>query len=89
MPENLKENDVLSYEVGDDVLLWNHLLTPHWVDAPELTFGINFSHGGLRHNGHLCRYEQYLYDEAGENPNEKWLPETSSTAFSQTLVGRR
>ena len=41
MPEGLSEGDVLSYEVGDDVLLWNHLLTPHWVDAPELTFGIN------------------------------------------------
>ena len=75
-------------EVGDDVLLWNHLLTPHWVDAPELTFGIIFSHGCLRHNGRLCRYEQYLYDEAGKTPNEKWHPETSSAAFSQTLVGR-
>lgn len=58
MPENPKEDDLLSYEVSDDVLLWRHLLTPHWVDAPELTFGINFSHGGLRHNGCLCRYEQ-------------------------------
>jgi hypothetical protein len=88
MPEGLSEGDVLSYEVGDDVLLWNHLLTPHWVDAPELTFGINFSHGGLRHNGRLCRYEQYLYDEAGQNPNEKWHPETSSAAFRETLAGR-
>ena len=38
MPENLKEDDVLSFDdgVGDDVLLWNHLLTPHWVDAPRV-----------------------------------------------------
>ena len=85
MPENLVEGDLLSYEVGDDVLLWNHLQTPHWVDAPELTFGINFSHGGLRHKGQLCRYEQYLYDHSGKNPNEDWHPETSSTAFHRTL----
>jgi len=81
MPEDMSEEDVLSYEVGDNALLWNHLMTPHWVDAPELTFGINFSHGGLRHNGRLCRYEQHLYDSLGRNPNEKWHPETASAVF--------
>jgi hypothetical protein len=81
MPENVVDEDVLSYAVGDNQLLWNHLMTPHWVDAPELTFGINFSHGGLRHKGRLCRYEKHLYASLGHNPNEKWHPETSSTAF--------
>ena len=85
MPENLREGDLLSYEVGDNELLWNHLQTPHWVDAPELTFGINFSHGGLRHKGRLCRYEQFLYDHSGKNPNEGWHPETSSAAFRMSL----
>ena len=79
MPENVSDEDLLSYEVGDNTFLWNHLLTPHWVDAPELTFGINFSHGGLRHNGRLCRYEQHLYDMLGHNPNAQWHPETAST----------
>ena len=88
MPENLTEEDVLSYEVGDNTLLWNHLLTPHWVDAPELTFGINFSHGGLRHDGRLCRYEQHVYDTLGHNPNEKWHPETSSAAFLERRSGK-
>ncbi|HAA73557.1 TPA: hypothetical protein DCE37_00335 [Candidatus Latescibacteria bacterium] len=81
LPEEASEDDILTYDVGEDQLLWNHLLTPHWVDAPELTFGINFSHGGLRHKGRLCRYEEHVYELAGGNPNEKWHPETSSRAF--------
>jgi len=85
MPEDMSDEDVLTYEVDDNTLLWDHLSTPHWVDAPELTFGINFSHGGLRHNGHLCRYEQHLYDMLGHNPNEKWHPETSSPVFRESL----
>ena len=85
MPENMSDEDVLSYEVGDNAVLWNHLLTPHWVDASELTFGINFSLGGLRHNGRLCRYEQYLYDSLGRNPNEEWHPETASAVFQKSL----
>jgi hypothetical protein len=84
LPDEATEEDILTYEVGDDTLLWNHLLTPHWVDAPDLTFGINFSHGGLRHKGRLCSYEQHVYDESGENPNEKWHPETSSKVFQGT-----
>lgn len=83
MPEDATEEDILTYEVGDNALLWNHLLTPHWVDAPELTFGINFSHGGLRHKGKLCRYEDYVYELAGGNPNEAWHPESSSAVFVQ------
>ena len=86
MPEGLVYEDLLSYEVCDNALLWNHLLTPHWVYAPDLTFGINFSHGGLRHNGRLCRYEQHLYDTLGHNPNEKWLPETASAVFQASIA---
>lgn len=85
MPENVSDEDVLSYEVGDNTFLWNHLLTPHWVDAPELTFGINFSHGGLRHNGRLCRYEQHVYDMLGHNPNAQWHPETASRVSAAGL----
>ena len=86
MPENMLDEEVLSYPVDDNTLLWNHLLTPHWVDAPELTFGINFSHGGLRHNGRLCRYEQHVYDTLGHNPNKQWHPETASDVFKENLV---
>jgi hypothetical protein len=86
MPEDMSDEDVLSYEVDNNTLLWNHLLTPHWVDAPELTFGINFSHGGLRHNGRLCRYEQHLYDTLGHNPNKIWHSETASAVFQESLL---
>ena len=84
MPGNLALADALSYGFSDNALLWNHLLTPHWVDAPELAFGINFSHSGLRHGGRR-HYEQHLYDTLGCNPNEKWYPETSSAAFLRHL----
>ena len=83
MPEGLSEGDVLSYRGWRRRPALEPPADPHWVDAPELTFGINFSHGGLRHNGRLCRYEQYLYDEAGQNPNEKWHPETSERGVSR------
>ena len=83
MPEDAKGEDLLTYDVGDNAFLWNHLFTPHWVDAPELTFGINFSHGGLRHKGRMCRFEEHVYDLTGKNPNESWHPETSSNAFLQ------
>ena len=85
MPEGVLEEDVLTYDVGDNAFLWNHLMTPHWVDAHGLTFGINFSHGGLRHNGRLCRYEKNLYEVLGKNPNESWHPESSSVAFQQAV----
>ena len=85
MPEHVEDADILSYAVEDDQLLWNHLLTPHWVDAPELTFGINFSHGGLRNKGRLCRYEQHVYDLSDQNPNENWHPKTSRTVFQQSV----
>ena len=85
MPEDANAEDILTYEVGDNELLWNHLLTPHWVDAPDLTFGINFSHGGLRHKGRLCQYEDHVYKQSAANPNEAWHPETSSAAFREAI----
>lgn len=77
-PENPKPNqvpmspalrepqDALSIRVGDGEFVWNHLLTPHWVDSHALTLNINLSIGGLRHRGRLCKYEQALYVRMGE-----------------------
>ena len=44
------------------VVLFNQLLTPHWVQSPldTVAFSINLSHGGLRRTGtnrQLCRNE--------------------------------
>lgn len=73
-PEDLGEDDILSIEVGDNQFVWNHLLTPHWVTAPALTFGINLSHGGLRYKGELCPREEmlYKYKEWDKHPEKIW-----------------
>ena len=48
------------------VVLFNQLLTPHWVQSPldAVAFSINLSHGGLRRVGagrQLCRNEVQLF----------------------------
>ena len=73
-PENLGEDDILTIKVGDNQFVWNQLLTPHWVDAPALTFGINLSHGGIRHKGQLGPREEvfYQYREWDKYPEKIW-----------------
>ncbi len=73
-PPELTDEDILTLDVGDNQFVWNHLLTPHWVDAPALTFGINLSHGGLRHKGRLCQREKALYrfKEWDKYPEKIW-----------------
>lgn len=66
-PEGLTDDDTLAYEMEPGDVLWNVLLTPHWVEATDhVTYSINLSHGGLRLHGELCRNEQEL-----EEWNEK------------------
>ena len=38
-PEGLTSADVLSYAMPPGTLLWNQLLTPHWVDAVDAVAG--------------------------------------------------
>ena len=38
-PEGLTSSDVLSYAMPPGTLLWNQLLTPHWVDAVDTVAG--------------------------------------------------
>jgi hypothetical protein len=73
-PNDLTTEDLLTIEVGDEQYIWNHLLTPHWVDAPELTVGINISHGGLRYKGQLGPREDayYTYKEWDKHPDRIW-----------------
>ena len=62
-PTGLSEQDVLAYEMQPGDVLWNALLTPHWVEAVDhVTYSINLSHGGLRLNGKLAPFEQELED---------------------------
>lgn len=62
-PEELKEEDELCYAMPPGSVLWNALLTPHWVEAgDDAAMSINLSHGGLRLNGRLCPFERELED---------------------------
>jgi hypothetical protein len=83
MSASLREpEDALSLRVGHGDFVWNHLLTPHWVDSHSLSLNINLSIGGLRHTGRLCAYEQSLY--ASKEPswrNSMGFELTSSAAL--------
>ena len=62
-PVAITDEDTLVYEMHPGDVLWNVLLTPHWVEAADhVTYSINLSHGGLRLNNQLCRNEQELED---------------------------
>ena len=59
----ITDEETLVYEMHPGDVLWNVLLTPHWVEAADhVTYSINLSHGGLRLNNQLCRNEQELED---------------------------
>ncbi|HCR19490.1 MAG TPA: hypothetical protein DIU35_18590 [Candidatus Latescibacteria bacterium] len=71
-PSGIKEEDTLPYEMGPGDVLWNTLLTPHWVEATDhVAYSINLSHGGLRLNGELCRNEQELVDHNAAQKEKK------------------
>eukprot|EP00038_Savillea_parva_P004260 m.135717 g.135717 ORF g.135717 m.135717 type:complete len:371 (+) comp11422_c0_seq3:310-1422(+) len=62
-PAGLTESDVLAVHMPPGTVLFNQLLTPHWVQSPldGVAFSINLSHGGLRRSGAgrgLCRNER-------------------------------
>ena len=50
-------------------MLFNKLLTPHWVEAvgEEVAVSLNISHGGLRLRGELCRNERELEAWRGDH----------------------
>ena len=70
-PDNVKGEDILTIDTGDNAFIWNHIMTPHWVEAPELTFGINISHGGLRRNGKLAPREESYYAHKGWDADDE------------------
>lgn len=73
MPAGIGPDDVLAYTMKPGDVLWNQLLTPHWVDATnEVAVSVNISHGMLRHNGRLCPNEQRLEEWWDQHPEEAW-----------------
>jgi len=62
-PQELQKSDELCYNMPPGSVLWNALLTPHWVEAGnEAAMSVNISHGGLRLHGRLCPFERELED---------------------------
>ncbi len=74
IPEHDPE-DVLSYKMKPGDVLWNQLLTPHWViaGAEEPAFSINISHGGVRHRGAFLANEVPLRERWQAYPDEAWI----------------
>ena len=74
LPPEVDPNDVLTYRMEAGDLLWNQLLTPHWVTAGEdVAVSINISHGGISHQGDFCPNEQVLRKRWEDHPKEAWL----------------
>lgn len=67
--------DILTYNMQPGDLLWNQLLTPHWVDASEdeVAMSFNISHGGIAYRGEFCPNEQVLRQHWEKNPKSAWL----------------
>ena len=67
------DEQLLCYEQTPGVVLWNQLLTPHWVEAgDEVAVSLNISHGFLRHDGQLCGHEAALDAWWDAHPEEAW-----------------
>jgi len=78
MPEALTPEDVLCYDMKPGDVLWNCLLTPHWVEASsQVAMSVNLSHGGLRWNGRLSPFEQELEEYRQANPDKAPKPVTN------------
>lgn len=68
-PTAITSVDAECFDMRPGDVLWNTLLTPHWVEAgEEVAMSINLSHGGLRWHGELCPHEQELVAHRGANP---------------------
>lgn len=68
-PTAIREEDSLCYDMRPGDMLWNVLLTPHWVEAgDEAAMSINISMGGLRLNGALSPNEAELEAYRDANP---------------------
>ena len=74
-PPTYDAADVLAYRMEPGALLWNHLLTPHWVtaDDDQPAMSLNISHGLVRHRGAFSPNEHLLHQRWQEHPDEAWL----------------
>lgn len=63
-PPGITDADLLIYEMAAGDMLWNAMLTPHWVDAADdrPALSINIAIDRLRLDGRLCPHEQEICD---------------------------
>ncbi|MBT3345624.1 MAG: hypothetical protein HN712_18550 [Gemmatimonadetes bacterium] len=75
LPPEHDPADLLSYFMEPGDMLWNQLLTPHWVDGgnDDIAVSVNISHGGIQHAGQFCPNEQVLRRRWEDHPEEAWL----------------
>ena len=73
-PPNFDPDLILTYRMNPGDILWNQLLTPHWVDSEdEIAVSVNISHGGIAYHKTFCPNEQILRKRWEEHPDEAWL----------------
>ena len=65
---------LLTYRMEPGDVLWNQLLTPHWVTSEdEIAVSVNISHGGIAYEKRFCQNEQVLRKRWEDRPEEAWL----------------
>ena len=76
-PPDHDPDDLLSYKMEKGDLLWNQLLTPHWVPAGDsVAVSVNISHGGISYGGRFSPNETALRKRWETHPKEAWLVDT-------------
>lgn len=73
-PADLSKEDILSIEMPPGTLLWNQVLTPHWVSSlrEDVAFSLNISHGGLRCDGKLSPAGEVIEKYFSQNEKERF-----------------
>jgi hypothetical protein len=70
-PDAITTADEFAYEMTPGTVLWNAMLTPHWVEASDgVAYSINLSHGGVRLHGRLSPHEQEMEDWRRAHPED-------------------
>ena len=73
-PPEHNPDDVMTYRMEKGDLLWNQILTPHWVPAgDDIAVSVNISQSGISFGGQFSPHEQVLRERWEEHPEEAWL----------------
>jgi hypothetical protein len=63
-PEGITPDDVIEFEMHPGDILWNVMLTPHWVySLDEMTWSINITHFNLSCDGRLSGVNKEWHED--------------------------